>query len=385
MRLFTFCAAFASWALAQHTAAATIEVRPLESGSSVIIIDGDIVKGDAAKFKRLAATIDDAVVAVESEGGATIEAIEIGEAIRLKGFSTLAVNRSTCTSACGLIWLAGSPRVITTTARVGFHATYSDKSGSRMESGVGNALVGRYLGVLNLPQKAIIFATSAPPESLNWLTSDNASSYGIDVKVIEDFEGDRPETPSKLAKSERLNIAPMPPPIETRPNTPLRIPPPRQAPVETTLWSRSTDWTIIVDHTLDNSCLMIRTFADGTAFRIGLDMKNGGKHYFMMGNTNWTSLKIDQTYPITIQFDNEVEWEADAVGVPMGNLTALMSNFEDNSFWVELASARKVTFSRNGKAFGQYALGDSSAAVDKVIACQKAENKKRDTRDPFAR
>lgn len=380
MRLPTICAVFASWASAQSAFAADIEVRDLDSGDSLIAVTGEIVKGDAAKFKKIAAALDGAVVVLDSDGGATIEAIEIGETIRLKGFSTLVINGTTCTSACGLIWLSGSPRVLSNSAQIGFHATYTDKSGSRMESGVGNALVGRYLAVLNLPQKAIVFATSAPPERLNWLTASNASSYGIDVKLIDDFE---PKENSRNKSSPTLDRAPDPPPITTYPTRP-----PQNAievrKGETTVWSRSTDWTILVDHTLDNSCYIVRTFADGTLFRIGFDVKNDNGHYFLIGNRNWTSLKVGTNYPIKVQFDNEGAWEANSEGIDLGGTTMLHAKFDDNVFWAELATAEMVTFSRNGKAFGQFRLGDSSTAIDQVIACQKAPNQTLQRGDPFA-
>lgn len=147
MRLPTICALIATWTTAHSALAANIEVDDLDNGTSVITIIGDIESGDSAKFRNIAASLDKAIVVLESDGGATLEAIEIGEAIRLKGFSTLVLNDTVCASACGLIWLAGTPRTLSATAKIGFHASYTGETGRRMESGVGNALVGRYFAM----------------------------------------------------------------------------------------------------------------------------------------------------------------------------------------------------------------------------------------------
>jgi hypothetical protein len=84
---------------------------------------------------------------LQSDGGSVLAGIEIGEAIRLKGFQTLVVER--CASACALAWLGGTQRFMKAGAQIGFHAAYD--SDSRRESGVGNAMVGAYLNRIGLP------------------------------------------------------------------------------------------------------------------------------------------------------------------------------------------------------------------------------------------
>jgi hypothetical protein len=182
---FALGAAFS--ANAAEVGAAEITSVELTKGSHAILVVGDIVSGDQEKFKDEAGKYDHAVVLLESEGGSTITAISIGEAIRLKGYSTAVINGSDCNSACALIWLAGSPRAISKSGRVGFHATYTEKAGRQSESGVGNAIVGRYLTLLNLPEKALIFATSAAPSDLNYLNASNHEETGIDTKIIDDI------------------------------------------------------------------------------------------------------------------------------------------------------------------------------------------------------
>ena len=86
-----------------------------------------------------------------------------------------------CASACALAWLGGIPRLMGANTHIGFHAAYNPRSGQ--EAGVANALVGAYLSQLGLPDKAVIYATQAPPNSMTWLTLPEARQVGIDVAL----------------------------------------------------------------------------------------------------------------------------------------------------------------------------------------------------------
>ena len=88
----------------------------------------------------------------------------------LRGFATAVAPGTLCASACALTWLAGSPRYFDITSKLGFHAAYQVVDGKATESGVGNALVGAYLNQIGLPDNAIVYVTSAPPEGIEWLT-----------------------------------------------------------------------------------------------------------------------------------------------------------------------------------------------------------------------
>src|SRR3974377_2146951 len=55
----------------------------------VIAVDGDFALGDEKKFINIALGSENALVVFQSPGGNLFAAIEIGKAIRLKGFATL--------------------------------------------------------------------------------------------------------------------------------------------------------------------------------------------------------------------------------------------------------------------------------------------------------
>lgn len=226
-----FTALLIKFVLATAANAANISTEDLGDDLSLIVVTGEITSGDSEIFRREAAKASQAIVALESPGGATLEAIEIGEIIRIRGFSTLVLNDSQCVSACALIWLAGTPRTLARSGSVGFHATYTDQKGQRLESGVGNALVGRYFAILNLPQRAIIFATSANPAEMNWLNASNTSDIGIEVTLIDDLiDGeDVEDANNSLPSPTQSDGADQP---------------------DTTLWSQAGYWNIITDHSL---------------------------------------------------------------------------------------------------------------------------------------
>ncbi|MDF3152048.1 hypothetical protein P3C58_08670 [Mesorhizobium sp. XAP10] len=186
-RLFWFIAATL---LVGHATAAVIEKGPQAAGSpDLITITGVFEPNDDLQFNQVAATTGQAIVVLNSEGGAVLPALEIGRAIRLKGFSTAVASDTLCASACALTWLAGAPRLAGESANIGFHASYVVKDGTASETGVGNALIGAYLNQLGLSQDAIVFVTSAPPEGMAWLSGDKAGELGLQFATYQTQAG----------------------------------------------------------------------------------------------------------------------------------------------------------------------------------------------------
>ena len=154
------------------------------SAPDLIEVVGELISGDEAKFIEAAIKSADAIVVFHSGGGNLLAGIEIGKAIRLKGFSTLVPNNMHCASACALAWLAGRVRLMSDTARIGFHAVYTSEDGETRVSSAGNAIAGAYLNQLGLPTSAIIYITDTPPHSMKWLNFADAQRVGIEVKRL---------------------------------------------------------------------------------------------------------------------------------------------------------------------------------------------------------
>lgn len=200
----TVCTALLVVAASNPASGAELYNDTLSDGTEVIFVDGEITVGDEEKFRELTIKYKSAVVVLNSPGGVLKPALEIGRQVRLRGYSTIILEERECASACALIWLAGTRRIISGSGRVGFHASYIDEGGRKVESGVANAMVGFYLSQLNLSENAVIFATLAPPDEVKWITSESVESTPIEFTVWKDTNN-----PSNVAA---------PPPIETRPN-----------------------------------------------------------------------------------------------------------------------------------------------------------------------
>jgi hypothetical protein len=334
---------------------ADIKSIKISEDQVAILILGDIQNGDGAKFRSEAGKFSDALVLLESDGGKTAEAIEIGQAIRLKGFGTAVVNGSSCNSACGLIWLAGAPRTLSKSGRVGFHATYTDDHGRTTESGVGNAIVGRYLTLLNLPERAVIFATSASPSELNWLTSENYRFTGIDVQIIDDIKWDPPSNAPATSK-------------------------------ETTIWKETSGWLVAIDNTLQQGCFLLSAFNNETIFRIGIDGTGLGRYYLALANPHWKSLKVGDIHKLVLNFDSQTPWDVPMKVVKLGETPMLLATFSDKKFWTEFIAAQSMHVKRGSTPVTSISMSGTSAGFDEMVRCQKGQlSRRRPDRDPFAK
>ena len=233
--------------------AADIKADKTEAGTVIIWVSGEIKNGDDAKFRRLSIEHKDAIVVLDSDGGQLMPALEIGKIIRLAGYTTMVGDDFVCTSSCALIWLAGSPRFLETEGKVGFHASYRDINGKFEETGVGNAVIGHYLSLLNLPQRAVVFATTASPTEIIWLTAQNAKRSGIDFQTMGNDSSSLAEAgPSSAPK---VAAPKAPPVIRTVTPPPLIRTVSRPPPVITTVSAARSATT---DISLDQLKVMIR-------------------------------------------------------------------------------------------------------------------------------
>jgi hypothetical protein len=209
--------ALVSCAIAGAGNAASIDVvadHPAAIGSSeAVLIKGDLAFSDIATFEDVTARLPrQAVVFISSPGGNLKAGIEIGRAIRRNGFRTAVTDM--CASACALAWLAGSQRFASEHAQIGFHVAYSG-GGQKIESGMGNAIVGLYLGELGFRENVVTYITSASPDEMQWLSLRDAALLGIDVDVIEAglpsqapaFSTRAPAAQPKLATPEAAAVA----------------------------------------------------------------------------------------------------------------------------------------------------------------------------------
>lgn len=165
---------------AARAADISVAPDPGRRAGMTIYITGEILPDDDVKFRDISLLVlPTAAVVLDSPGGKTYTAINIGEQIRYKQYETVAVNR--CTSACALIWLAGVPTSMIGTVNIGFHASGWADTGK--ESGLGNVMRGVYFAHLGFGYDAVRFFTEAPPNSMQWLTPQTAKRLGININI----------------------------------------------------------------------------------------------------------------------------------------------------------------------------------------------------------
>ena len=166
---------------------ATITVHaPDGEGRVFVDVVGQIDKDDFKTFKEktdqfyptaFGHSKKQVIVTLMSYGGSASPALQIGDWIRKRGMSTFVPGGRTCTCACALILLAGTPRTVGDIPQIGFHAVYDPTT--RRETGPGNAFVGAYLNSLGIDFKGIFFMTRKGPASVEWLTPDVAKELGL--------------------------------------------------------------------------------------------------------------------------------------------------------------------------------------------------------------
>lgn len=181
--------------------AADITVVDRSTELTFIGIEGEFKYGDEKKFAEIALQHPQAVIMFNSPGGNALAGVEIGKAIRLRGYSTYVPDDALCASACGFAWLAGTKRYMARSAKIGFHAVYVMDGDQSRETGAGNALVGAYLNTLGLSEPTILYVTSAPPNGMTWMSFEDASKAGIEVSLAT--EDEEAENPAQLSSDNK--------------------------------------------------------------------------------------------------------------------------------------------------------------------------------------
>ena len=345
-----------------------------------IAIEGEIEQSDVGKFQDLAIKSSNAVVVLNSPGGYLSPALEIGKIIQVKGFSTYVPPGVTCTSSCALIWVAGSPRMLSTTSRIGFHASYQDDNGAPKETGLGNAIVGRYLTLLNLPEKAVIFATRASPETIQWLDTSKAAEAGIPFETInlEDMEDSKQTDSSPEPVAPTLSSSVQSTPILAKSDY---------------MWQEGT-WT--VESTTDRQgCFATNSFtSEGGLENESQLMVSKDRHettgFIAITNEKFRSIVDAKEYSIDIVFRTgekiDTGWEKMRF---QGMITkqgsrSLFGFFQWKELERDMVEEQEVYFLMEGKVFDRYSLSGSRKAFAELNKCLTT-GIVRELDDPFAR
>ena len=138
-------------------------------------------------------------------------------------------------------------------------------------------------------------------------------------------------------------------------------------------WSRSGEWEIRVDPSLNHGCFAVATYEVDTMLRIGLD-PGEGDGYVVIGDPDWQSLEEGKSYPIRVQFGRAAPWEADATAGRMDGFPVLFFRFRDLNVVREFMRKREVAFIYRNKTIAVLSLSGSFRAFQEVIRCQEQVN-----------
>jgi hypothetical protein len=170
-------------ALAQTSAPPARVYVAREGNTTSIVVFGRIVAETEGAFASAVAANRGARVLLNSGGGSLVPALAIGRLVRQHRLQTYVPDSSVCSSACSLIWLAGTERHIGIHARIGFHAAYvAQQGGPGQISSSGNAVIGAYLSRLGYSDNAIRLFTSAPPNQIVVVKPGQFEQNGITVR-----------------------------------------------------------------------------------------------------------------------------------------------------------------------------------------------------------
>lgn len=334
---------------ASGATAANITHQRLKDGLELIVVVGDIKSGDELEFRRLAIQFDKAVVGFSSNGGALLPALEIGTALHLRGFDTAVIAGDQCASACALIWAAGVNRYLVKGARVGFHASYVEDGGKAIETGLGNALVGRYLTQLGLSEKAVVFATASHPDSIAWLTQESdALSSGISFNFSIPVEGGSTQSPVARAVAPKLN----------GPYTSIGR------------WSiyRNTESCTAVGRYKDNSFFSVRYYAKTHGTVIGFSYPDGT-------SLNEGDERAVAIYLVSADGTLDDGWKAAKFTVQVFEGIRILSSFRlDDPALSDLRSAKQIGFFYNDKIVSAFNLDGLRDAIGEVSKCSLRVN-----------
>jgi hypothetical protein len=148
---------------------------------------GQILPGDTDKLVAwgTASGIDlNSVVgaSLDSPGGNLWEAATIGEAVHRLHIATFVPDHATCASACFLIFAAGSPRFVATTAAVAVHSVSDAVAGENARAKAISVNVARIYKEWGVSDRIIGKMVSTPPGQATWLTASDLGEMGVSIR-----------------------------------------------------------------------------------------------------------------------------------------------------------------------------------------------------------
>jgi hypothetical protein len=184
----------------------TTPLDVLRQPLSVKLINGGVLDLtgtiDPGAADRVAAEIADRgeyvkTVALNSPGGAVVDALAIGRLIRDKGYATSVADGALCASSCPLVFAGGRERIAGTKAAIGVHQVYAAAPAGSIASqlqAAGNAMsdaqaltarISRYLHEMGVDDEVWLKALETPPSQLTYLSPDELKRLNLATRLSQ--------------------------------------------------------------------------------------------------------------------------------------------------------------------------------------------------------
>lgn len=161
------------------------QVTLLDGSRRAISISGEIVPGDEAAFHTLLSQAPTALIVLTGPGGRVMPALAIGREIRGDGLQTLVPEGASCASACALIWLAGTRRMLASRARLGLHALSTRQgNGGVSETHAFDDVLVHYLTELGYAFDATATIVNTPSALVRWYDPIELNASGIATEPV---------------------------------------------------------------------------------------------------------------------------------------------------------------------------------------------------------
>lgn len=156
------------------------------TGDGVLIAQGSIEPGTAAKFEAKLQALGESVKAVSlnSPGGSLNEAMSMARQVRAHGLMTEVADGAICASSCPLLFAGGVERTAGARAAIAVHQFYTrpvpglrGSIDAMSDAQLTTARVARHLVEMGIDPAAWLLALDTPPTSLYYYSSWELAEY----------------------------------------------------------------------------------------------------------------------------------------------------------------------------------------------------------------
>lgn len=136
-------------------------------------------------------------------------------------------------------------------------------------------------------------------------------------------------------------------------------------------WSTSGNWTILIDPTAGNGCLMQTVLEDGEQLRIGLVPERKGG-FISVASSDWPEFETDTSGTVKLFFE-DAKFGGEATYLSIDGQNIGYAFFDNPSFALDVARKQKVRILFSNGYEVSLQLAGSARAADAVNQCQEQQ------------